>query len=282
MPHALEFSRPSRAGGGHDPCNTRYRHSTAEEDVRQRDSINRSSRRALNWCARELSMDEVVKEFLIESYENLNQLDHDLVELEKDPHSKDLLGSVFRTIHSIKGVSGFLDFPKLEAVTHAAEELLSKLRDGELVLDQEITSVLLATVDSVRQMLAKVEADGTDGDQDYPELVGRLARICSPEAGATESAGAGLTLEAPEIAPPRANEPEPVPAQPAAPSEAVIVVPKKSRTVRKPRPPVSLARRPRQSRRRPPPRTQPPRPSKHPRARTRMKRLRQRRKAVSG
>ena len=84
-------------------------------------------------------MDEVVKEFLIESHENLNQLDHDLIELEKDPHSKDLLGSVFRTIHSIKGVSGFLDFPKLEALTHAAEELLSKLRDGELVLNQAIT-----------------------------------------------------------------------------------------------------------------------------------------------
>ena len=75
-------------------------------------------------------MDEVVKEFLIDSHENLNQLDHDLIELEKDPHSKDLLGSVFRTIHSIKGVSGFLDFPHLEALTHAAEEMLSKLRDG--------------------------------------------------------------------------------------------------------------------------------------------------------
>ena len=126
-------------------------------------------------------MDEVVKEFLIESHENLNQLDHDLIELEKDPHSKDLLGSVFRTIHSIKGVSGFLDFPKLEASTHAAEEMLSKLRDGELVLNQAITSVLLATVDAVRQMLAKIEADGNDGDQDYAELVARLVELCGQE-----------------------------------------------------------------------------------------------------
>ncbi len=122
-------------------------------------------------------MDEVVKEFLIESHENLNQLDHDLIELEKDPSSANLLGSVFRTIHSIKGVSGFLDFPKLEALTHAAEELLSKLRDGKLILNQGITSVLLATVDAVRQMLARIEADGNDGDRDYADIVARLAAL---------------------------------------------------------------------------------------------------------
>jgi two-component system chemotaxis sensor kinase CheA len=124
-------------------------------------------------------MDEVVKEFLIESHENLNQLDHDLVELEKDPHAKALLDSVFRTIHSIKGVSGFLDFPRLEAVTHAAENLLSRLRDGELILNQAVTSALLATVDSVREMLARIEADGNDGERDYPDLVVSLTALCS-------------------------------------------------------------------------------------------------------
>ena len=180
-------------------------------------------------------MDEVVKEFLIESHENLNQLDHDLIELEKDPHSKDLLGSVFRTIHSIKGVSGFLDFPKLEALAHAAEELLSKLRDGELVLNQAITSVLLATVDAVRQMLAKIEADGNDGDQDYAELVARLAELCiqDPHAAATESeqttsappAEASVTAPA-DIAP----EPRQVAAESAAAPVKKPKAPRKAKT----------------------------------------------------
>ena len=152
-------------------------------------------------------MDEVVKEFLIESHENLNQLDHDLIELEKDPHSKELLGSVFRTIHSIKGVSGFLDFPKLEALTHAAEELLSKLRDGELVLNQAITSVLLSTVDAVRQMLAKIEADGNDGDQEYTDLVARLAEQCS----------GGSSAEAPSF-----TAPAPIEATPAEPPADLV------------------------------------------------------------
>ncbi len=186
-------------------------------------------------------MDEVVKEFLIESHENLNQLDHDLIELEKDPHSKDLLGSVFRTIHSIKGVSGFLDFPKLEALTHAAEELLSKLRDGELVLNQAITSVLLATVDAIRQMLAKVEADGNDGDQDYVQLVSRLAELCSQEPSEA------LTLNSDSAPPPPiveetiAKEPEPASAPAQAVAEPVVEARKKPRASRKAKAPHAAA-----------------------------------------
>ncbi len=184
-------------------------------------------------------MDEVVKEFLIESHENLNQLDHDLIELEKDPHSKDLLGSVFRTIHSIKGVSGFLDFPKLEALTHAAEELLSKLRDGQKVLNQAITSVLLATVDSVRQMLAKIEADGNDGDQDYAELIARLAELCNQETS-DEAADAAPTPEAPapEIEPPVVAQPEAVAVEPVQAVDAAPEAPKKKpKAIRKPKAP---------------------------------------------
>jgi len=92
----------------------------------------------------------IVKEFLIESYENLDRLDQDLVVLEKDPANRDTLSSIFRTIHTIKGTSGFLAFNQLEAVTHAGENLLSRLRDGLLPFSAEITTGLLAMVDAVR------------------------------------------------------------------------------------------------------------------------------------
>jgi two-component system, chemotaxis family, sensor kinase CheA len=91
----------------------------------------------------------IVKEFLIESYENLDRLDQDLVVLEKDPANRDTLSSIFRTIHTIKGTSGFLAFNQLEAVTHAGENLLSRLRDGLLPFSAEITTGLLAMVDAV-------------------------------------------------------------------------------------------------------------------------------------
>src|SRR5262249_59588824 len=94
-------------------------------------------------------LQEATKEFLIESHENLDQLDADLVGLEKSaapPHPTlspeggegrvrgEALGRIFRTLHTIKGSCSFLDFPHLEAVAHAGENLLGKLRDGKLAL----------------------------------------------------------------------------------------------------------------------------------------------------
>jgi two-component system chemotaxis sensor kinase CheA len=121
-------------------------------------------------------MDEVVAEFLVESYENLDRLDRDLVDLEQNP-SADKLAGIFRTIHTIKGTSGFLGYGKLESITHVGENLLSRLRDGELAPDADITSGLLALVDGVRQILSAIEADGTEGPGDWTPLVERLAAL---------------------------------------------------------------------------------------------------------
>ncbi len=127
-------------------------------------------------------MDDIVREFLVESNENLDQLDRDLVALEKDPKARDILASIFRTIHTIKGTSGFLGFSKLESVTHVGESLLSKMRDGELVLNAEITSGLLVMVDAVREMLANIEATGQEGDRDDQALIESLTRLQRSQA----------------------------------------------------------------------------------------------------
>src|SRR5208282_4184739 len=121
--------------------------------------------------------DDIIKEFLVESYENLDRLDSDLIKLEKNPGDREILASIFRTIHTIKGTSGFLAFDQLGAVAHAGESLLGRLRDGELTLDGEITTGLLATVDAVRQMLASIEASGVEGERDDRELISRLTRL---------------------------------------------------------------------------------------------------------
>jgi two-component system chemotaxis sensor kinase CheA len=131
-------------------------------------------------------MDEIVQEFLVESHENLDQLDSDLVALEQDPGSRDLLGSIFRTIHTIKGTSGFLAYNRLEAVTHVGENLLSRLRDGHLSLTPEITSVLLELVDAVRGLLATIEQDGTEGAPDHDDLIARLTALQLPVAVPTQ------------------------------------------------------------------------------------------------
>ncbi len=122
-------------------------------------------------------MDEVINEFLVESYENLDQLDQDLVDLEQNPTEKSLLASIFRTIHTIKGTCGFIGFSKLESVAHVGENLLSKLRDGELTLNPPITSALLAMVDAIRQILSCIESSQNEGDVDYSELIGTLTTL---------------------------------------------------------------------------------------------------------
>ena len=127
-------------------------------------------------------IDEIIQEFLVESHENLDQLDADLVALEQDPGSHSLLASVFRTIHTIKGTSGFLGFGQLESVTHVGESLLSLLRDGVLVLDPEMTSALLRLVDAVRGLLSGIEATGAEVPGDHVELVATLTRLQTREA----------------------------------------------------------------------------------------------------
>jgi two-component system, chemotaxis family, sensor kinase CheA len=138
---------------------------------------------------------EIVKEFLIESYENLDRLDGDLVALEKDPRSRDTLASIFRTIHSIKGASGFLGFNQLEAVTHVGENLLVRLRDGLLLLSPEITTALLAMVDAVRQMLGNIEASGSEGGRNDQELISMLTRLLPSQAEANPAPEPALAKE---------------------------------------------------------------------------------------
>ena len=135
-----------------------------------------------------MSDSDIVKDFLVESYENLDRLDRELVELEKNPEDRDALSSVFRTIHTIKGTCGFLGFNKLEAVAHVGENLLSRLRDRQLTLTPEITTALLNMVDAIRQMLSQIETAGQEGERDDSLLIATLTRLQQPPRAPKEQA----------------------------------------------------------------------------------------------
>ena len=119
-------------------------------------------------------MDQLIKDFLQESRDNLDRLDQDFVSLESDPDNSDLMGSIFRTIHTVKGTCGFLGFPKLEALSHAGENLLSQLRSGELKLHSAISDALLQMVDAIREYLAEIEASENEGPREFKELIATL------------------------------------------------------------------------------------------------------------
>lgn len=122
-------------------------------------------------------MAEVLQEFLEESRENLDRVDLDLVTLEKNPEAREVVARIFRAVHTIKGTCGFLGFGKLEAVTHAGESVLSSLRDQAITSTPLLTSVLLAMVDAIREMLAQIESTEQEGDGDYSVLVAQLTRL---------------------------------------------------------------------------------------------------------
>jgi two-component system, chemotaxis family, sensor kinase CheA len=133
---------------------------------------------------------EFIAEFLVESSENLDQLDKDLLALEADPTDPHRLASVFRTVHTIKGNSGFFGFSKLGALAHSGEHLLGKLRDGKLRLDDRVAGTLYSMVDAVRTILQSIEAAGTEGDHDYRELSRTLAAVAEQPQAAGPAASA--------------------------------------------------------------------------------------------
>ncbi|WP_437185407.1 chemotaxis protein CheA [Planctomicrobium sp. SH668] len=125
-------------------------------------------------------IDDIVKEFLVECYENLDRLDRDLIELETSPTDRERLSSVFRTIHTIKGTSGFLAYPKLEHIAHVGENLLVLLRDGQIHLNRSIANGLLAMVDAIRNILECIEENGTEGEATYDSVISILEQLLIP------------------------------------------------------------------------------------------------------
>lgn len=134
--------------------------------------------------------EEVLKDFITEAKENLERLDEEFVELEQRPDDKELLSSIFRTIHTIKGTAGFFGFKTLEAIAHFAEDILSKLRDGLVSVDEEITDMLLKAVDYIKAIIAALEETGQEPvDETYLDFLVDLRNFADKVAQRAQSGG---------------------------------------------------------------------------------------------
>jgi two-component system chemotaxis sensor kinase CheA len=119
-------------------------------------------------------MDDLLREFLTETSESLAVLDVELVKLEQNPNDPELLGNIFRLVHTIKGTCGFIGLPRLERVAHAGENVLGKVRDGELEVTPEAVSIILECLDRVRSLTATLEEAGAEPEGDDSDLIRRL------------------------------------------------------------------------------------------------------------
>ena len=129
-------------------------------------------------------MDDLLSEFLTETTENLSVLDLELVKLEQNPNDPALLSNIFRLVHTIKGTCGFLGLPRLEAVAHAGENVLGKIRDGELAVTPTAISLILESLDCVKSIMAALEATEAEPAGDNFDLINRLNAFASGEAAA--------------------------------------------------------------------------------------------------
>ncbi len=139
---------------------------------------------------------EILQDFLIESFELVEKLDEDLVELESRPDDLDLLNGIFRVAHTIKGASSFLNFDVLTHLTHHMEDVLNKARHGELSITPEVMDVILESVDLMKALLEKIRDTSSDEGIDVSEVVKKLDRISSGEAAADVEEEASSNEEA--------------------------------------------------------------------------------------
>ena len=135
-------------------------------------------------------MDDLLSEFLTETNENLSVLDVELVRLEQNPNDPELLSNIFRLVHTIKGTCGFLGLPRLEKVAHASENVLGKFRDGELTITPEAVSLILQALDTIKGLLAVLEATEAEPPGDDNDLILRLNACAEGKLGAAPAAAA--------------------------------------------------------------------------------------------
>ncbi len=125
-------------------------------------------------------MDELTREFLLESQEGLDRMERCLTDLEERPDDAALIADVFRSVHTIKGTTGFLGFKRLKKLAHAGENLLGLLRDGKLAANEPIITGLLQLLDGLRSILQTIEADGNEGEGSDAEIIVNLGELQSP------------------------------------------------------------------------------------------------------
>ena len=167
---------------------------------------------------------ELVKDLLLESHEGLDRFDHELLAVEQGQAGSDWTNTVFRVIHTLKGTAGCLGLGHIEHTAHAGENLLSLLRDGKLVMTQEMITTLLTLSDTLRGMLRTLEATGSDGTSDHAALLARLEQLQVTPVAVVVAAPAA-PVEKPAFGLFSEDEPTAEPAGAAAPVAPAVFVP---------------------------------------------------------
>ncbi|TQK03271.1 chemotaxis protein CheA [Herbaspirillum sp. SJZ107] len=144
----------------------------------------------------------LLQQFLQESRDALEGIAGSLMALERNPADSALLDDLFRVVHTLKGNCGLFDFPDMFRVIHAAEDLLSAVRDGRLVYDRDMADAVLDAMDFVSLQLDEIGTGATPDAAHGPAAVALAERLCalSGDAAGSGDAGAGADTPSPSAA----------------------------------------------------------------------------------
>ncbi|MDN3277907.1 Hpt domain-containing protein, partial [Frankia sp. RB7] len=162
-------------------------------------------------------MDDLLREFLTETSESLDTVDNQLVKFEQEPNNAKILDNIFRLVHTIKGTCGFLGLPRLEALAHAGETLMSKFRDGMPVTGPAVT-LILSSIDRIKEILAGLETTEAEPEGTDRDLIDKLEAMVEQGMAAMAAGAAAPAPVAVAEAPPLVPE-APVAAAPAPAKE---------------------------------------------------------------
>jgi two-component system chemotaxis sensor kinase CheA len=143
-------------------------------------------------------MDDLIQEFLTETTESLNALDSDIVKLEQNPNDKDLIGRIFRLVHTVKGTCGFLGLPRLESVAHHSENIMGRYREGSLSVTVESVSLILQAFDRIKEIVAGIAATEKEPAGDDSVLIAKLDAVFEGKSAAAAAAPPAATAHVPE------------------------------------------------------------------------------------
>ena len=144
-------------------------------------------------------MDDLLREFLTETSESLDTVDNQLVRFEQDPSDAKILDNIFRLVHTIKGTCGFLGLPRLEALAHAGETLMGKFRDG-MPVTAEAVSLILSSIDRIKEILAGLEATETEPQGSDEDLIAKLHDMVERGMQAMSAPAGAVSAPVPMVA----------------------------------------------------------------------------------
>ena len=138
-------------------------------------------------------MDDLLREFLTETNESLDTVDVELVRFEQEPNNTEILGNIFRLVHTIKGTCGFLGLPRLQILAHAAETLMGKFRDGSMPVTGEAVTLVLSAIDRIKNILSELDKNEREPAGADDDLIGAfeamVLRGAAPNPAVAKAAG---------------------------------------------------------------------------------------------